>query len=332
VLQRFKDWRTRRNHNFALEGGRTPIESLKRKYRFFQIGFFVLLLGFGFTVWGHYDYWVFRLLVASNYIFTDDLDELYSRHLLEENRRGFHRDFDRVMISVFTEAIREINQDRYTYLYSPQAHQAQREREQAIGRQANVTALTDDTVYLWIPNISRWSRDFVQRNRSYLAQYNNLVLDLRYNSGGLLMDFHRIADLFVPRRAVLGHEITRMPFFNRTITSRGRPYFDFDNIIILQNHRTASAAEGLIQALTYHLDNVTTIGGYTFGKGVGQVTIPLTRGYAVRASVLLVTGPDGENINQIGIAPQIIGDAELDWVHQALFLLDYTFPDGAATE
>ncbi|MCL2188825.1 MAG: S41 family peptidase [Defluviitaleaceae bacterium] len=322
MLGKWRNNREKRMHEYALNAGSAPEGKFKRRYRFFQIGFFTLLIGFAVMVWGHWDYWIFRVLIAGNYIFTEDLDTLYSQHIHENNRRGFHRDFDRVMISVFTQAIREINQDRYTYLYSPQQHIAVREREERVGRQASVEALTDNTVHLWIPNISRWSRDFVVSNTNYMSQYSNLILDLRDNSGGMLADFHRIANLFVPRGAVLGHEETRMPFFTRTITSRGQPSLTFDRIIILQNRRTASAAEGLIQSLVYHLPNVTTIGEPTFGKGIGQVTIPLTRGYAVRASVLLVSGPDGENIHNIGIAPDFIGNDEIDWLQQALAMVE----------
>lgn len=321
MWQKCKAWRERRRHARALNLGGSPERKQKRRYRFFQIGFFVLLLGYVGVGWVHYDYWVFRILIAGNYIFTDDLEELYALHILEENRRGFHRDFDRVMISVFTEAIREVNQDRYTYLYTPQAHIAVREREEEVGRRATVEALTDTTVYMWVPNISRWSRDYVVSNQEYMAQFDNLVLDLRYNSGGMLRDFHRIADLFVPRGAVLGHEDTRWRLFTRTITSRGHPSLDFRHIIILQNRRTASAAEGLIQALSYHLPNVTTIGENTFGKGIGQVTIPLTGGYAVRASVLLVSGPDRHNVHNIGVAPDILGEIYTDWVDQALEII-----------
>ena len=324
MLRRFRQWREDRWRTKYLGLGAQPRQDgfPRKRYRFFQIGFFTLLLGIGALAYIHYDYWVFRIVIAGNYIFTDDLDTLYAMHIREENRRGFHRDFDRVMISVFTQAIRDVNQDRYTYLYSPQAFVQQRERQEAVGRRATVERLTDDTVYLWIPNISRWSRDFVMTHRDELAGYRNLVLDLRYNSGGLLADFHRIADLFVPRGAVLGYERTRFSLFTRTITSRGNPTFDFDNIIILQNRRTASAAEGLIQALTYHVPNVITIGEYTFGKGIGQITVPLTGGYAVRASVLMVYGPGGVSIHNVGIPPHIPGATDMDWVTQALALLD----------
>ena len=296
--------------------------SQRRRYWFFQISFIVLVIGFGFTVYFNYDYWVFKLLIANNYVLTDALEEMYANHIREENRTSFHRDFDRVVISVVTGYLTGINNDRYTYLYSPQEHVAVREREVARARTAAVTHLTDDTVQLFVPNLSRIAREFVIDNKEELAQYSNLILDLRGNSGGWLSDFHRIADLFVPRGAVLSIEETRMNMFSRTITSRNEPFFDFDNIIILQNGRTASAAEGLIMALRYHMPNVVSIGSTTFGKGIGQVTIPLTGGYAVRATVLLVHGPDGENIHMMGIPADIPYDPDVYMVDHALDLIE----------
>jgi len=332
MINKFREWRLSRK---AMAGESTENEiieetltlperkfrSLKRRYRFFQVGFFALIVIFGFTVYFNYDYWVFKLLIANNYILTDALEEMYSNHIREENRQSFHRDFDRVVISVVTGYLTSLNNDRYTYLYSPQEHVAVREREVARAREASVTHLTEDTVQLFVPNLSRIARDFVLDHRDELAGYSNLILDLRGNSGGWLSDFHRIADLFVPQGAVLSIEETRMKFFTRTITSNNQPFFDFDNIIILQNGRTASAAEGLILALKYHLPNITSIGDTTFGKGIGQVTIPLTGGYAVRATVLLVNGPDGSNIHITGIPADIPSDPDIYPVDQALAFL-----------
>jgi hypothetical protein len=294
---------------------------MKRRYRVFQVGFFLMLAVFGFTVYRNYDYWVFRLLIARNYVFTEALDELYGQHIREENRRSFNRDFDRVVISVVTAQLSQINNDRHTYLYSPQEITHSREAGRAAGRRRMIETLDDYTVLLFLPNISRETRTFVQNNREYLAQYPNLVLDLRGNYGGWLADFHRIADLFVPRGAVLSHEVTRLQLFTRTITSSGNPFFEFENIIILQNRRTASAAEGLIMALVEHVPEVTTIGQTTFGKGTGQVTIPLTQGYAVRATVLQVLGPQEQCIHNIGIEPQIALDTDEDMVEKALMLI-----------
>ena len=319
MLTRFKEWRDERWRNKHMRLGTDAPKP--RGYRFFQVGFFTLLIAMGILLYASYDYWVFRVLVTRHYIFTETLDELYDMHLWEENRTGLFRDFDRVMISVFTQELTALNQDRFTYLYAPQAHRAVREMDEYIARRATVQALSPDTVYLWVPNVSPWSRQFVQQHAAYLSGYRNLVLDLRYNYGGLLTDMRRLADMFLPRGAVVSIEETRLRLTSRTVTSRGRPVFDFDQIIILQNRFTASAAEGLIMALEAHLPGLVTLGETTSGKGIGQITWPLTGGYTVRATTLLVKGPDGNSIHQTGLAAHMPGEG--DWVAQALGVLGY---------
>ena len=328
IKEIYTNWRLRRAERRAEKAKKTPEETaekrargFKRRYRVFQAGFFFMLALFGFTVYANFDYWVFKTLIANNYVFTDALDELYSQHIREENRRSFRRDFDRVVISVVTAELSSMNNDRHTYLYTPQAFTYMREADRAVARRATFYAVDDYTVYLFIPNISGFTRDFVLDNRDYLAGYDNLILDLRGNYGGWLPAFHRIADLFVPRGAVISHEETRMNLFTRTITSRGDAFFDFENIIILQNRRTASAAESLIMAISEHTPNVTAIGQTTFGKGTGQVTIPLTGGYAVRATVLQVLGPQRQCIHNVGVAPDIYLDPDADFIEKALYLI-----------
>ncbi|MCL2387055.1 MAG: S41 family peptidase [Defluviitaleaceae bacterium] len=320
----FTNLQEKRRERRAKRAARTPFEKLKRRYRVFQVGFFLLLAVLGFTVYTNYDYWVFKLLLANNYVFTDALDEFYSLHIREENRRSFHRDFDRVVISVVTGELAAINNDRHTYLYSPQAITRAREFDRAVGRTTNIEPLSDDTVLLFIPNISQATRQFVFDNKDELAQYTNLVLDLRGNHGGWLADAYRIADLFVPNGAVLSYHHTRMSFFSQTITSDNDPFFNFENIIILQDRRTASAAEGLIMALNEHLPETTTIGQTTFGKGTGQVTIPLTGGYAVRATVLQVLGPQGQCIHAVGVPPDIALPYYINLVEAALEMIYYS--------
>lgn len=321
MLEKIKGWHAKRRHRHALKWGRTPEQKMKRKYRVFQIGFFLLLGTLGGTVYFNYDYWVFKLLIANNYVFTDALDELYSQHVREENRRSFHRDFDRVVISVVTGKLSAINNDRYTYLYAPQEIEFVREADRAVAQRVRFEALTEDTVYLYMPSISRTTREFVQDNSEYLAGYANLVLDLRGNSGGWLAEFHRIADLFVPYGAVLSHQYTRISALTRTITASKDAFFNFENVIILQNKRTASATESLTMALSKHVPGVVTIGQTTFGKGTGQVTIPLTGGYAIRATVLHVLGPERQCIHLVGIVPDMEVDVDVDLIEKALGII-----------
>ncbi|MCL1878927.1 MAG: S41 family peptidase [Defluviitaleaceae bacterium] len=287
----------------------------RRGYRFFQIGFFALLALFAVTVYVNYDYWIFKILIANNYYCTNTLDEFYSMHISEENRRSFFRDFDRVVISSVTHQLTEINNDRYTYLYAPQELSASIDANRAAARRAEVFALDDETVYMFLPNISIATQRFVREHRDYLAGYPTLILDLRGNWGGFIPSFHAIANMFVPHGEVLCRQEARL--FTHVTTSRGDAFFDFERVIILQNRRTASAAESLILAITTHVPEAITVGETTFGKGIGQVTIPLTGGYALRATTLRVLGPDGQSINRTGIAPDIEFDfdsAEPDYL------------------
>jgi len=292
----------------------------KRFYNFFKIGFFILLFLHVVSLYINYDYWVFKMLISHHYVLTDALDTLYTESLGEENFTGYFRDFDRMVMAVVTDRIREINNDRYTYLYTPAQFRETRERTRTVGRQVYHEAISDEIVYLYVPNISSHTRRYIQQNRSYIAQFPYLIQDLRGTSGGLLMDCHQKADLFVERGSYIGHERTRWNIFTRQIQSRNDPYFDFDQIIILQNHRTASAAEGLVLALSDNLSEVTTLGTTTFGKAVGQVTVPLTDGSAIRATVLLVEGPSGQFISGVGVAPDIFYDGD-DMLERALELI-----------
>jgi carboxyl-terminal processing protease len=250
-----------------------------------------------FSVYVNYDYWVFKTLITNFYAFPNALDELYDAHLEERDS------FDKLVIAVMTAELSRISGDRFTHLYEPQEIKYVRETDKEISRTAEIIALDNDTVYMYIPNISRGTRKFIYDNRKYLDDYENLVLDLRDNYGGWLPDFHKIADLFVPRDAVISRQEARTPLLSREIISRNENFFAFESITILQNEFTASSAEALIMALREHTPNVTTAGQTTFGKGTAQVTIPLTGGYAIRATIMRVLGPLHECINNVGIAP-----------------------------
>ncbi|MDR1559068.1 MAG: S41 family peptidase [Clostridiales bacterium] len=276
-----------------------------RRYRFFKYGFFVFFILTALLMYSNYNYMAFKFLIAENYIFTDALDQLYNDSLGEENVKGYGRNFDDVVISVVTEKIRSINQDRYTYLYTPERYQLSKDMEKADAATALVEELTPETVYMLLPNISDGTKDFVLSHKQMLSGYKNLVLDLRSNYGGLLADFYKMAELFTRRGDILGYEKFRIPLITHAVKSGGESYLEFDKVIILQDENTASAAEGLILSLKGNLDNVTTIGENTFGKGIGQVTVPLLDGYAVKATVMLVAGPGDVSIHGVGIEPDI---------------------------
>ena len=293
-----------------------------KKFKILTVVLAVTTLLFGsalfYIVYGNFNYLAFKYLITGNYIYTDALGELYTEQIDVREEKDFFRNFDDVVIGVVTDKIRTINSDRYTYLYTPEEYTLQAETTKAVADDARIEELTAETVYLRLPNISVYTKDYLYANREALTKYKNIVIDLRSNSGGKLNDLYAMAKLFLDKGMVIGSEATRHSWTSRTVKASADRYFDFAEIILLQNDRTASAAEGFIMALKENLTNVTVIGTQSYGKGIGQVTIPLKHGYAVKATTLSVLTPSGRSIHGVGITPDILHETDEDMLHFAL--------------
>jgi C-terminal peptidase prc len=276
----------------------------------------VFLLLFALFVYINYDYLAFKLFITFNYSYTDALDELYKNEISEENFKGYFRNFDDVAIASFTEKIRDISGDKYTYLYTPEQYSFSKEYEKEAVKEAVVNELMPGTAYLYIPSISKYTREFVYDNQEFLADYENIVFDLRTNTGGKLNDMYKIADLFLEKGQIIAYEDTRNAITSSTAKAKGKKELEYNKIIFLQDSQTASACEGLIMALKENLDNVTVIGETSFGKGIGQYTLPLKDGFAVKATVMRSLTPQGNSIHQKGIAPDVeyAGEDMLEYV------------------
>ena len=290
----------------------SSIDRVRRNYLRFKIISLsiiaLLVIGLTTLIYQNYDYLLFKNLIAHHYIHTDTLDELFATHGITPD--SYIRNFDNLVISIVTQQIRGVDGDVYTYQYTPEMRQRQIEHVRTRAATAEFFEIAPGVGYLFLPNISPYVRDFVLNNQDEINRFNNLILDLRGNGGGVLDDFQAIADLFLERGDTVGFEAARWHLFGWNVfgnqrNSRGARFFDFDQIIIIQNERTASAAEGLIMALKDNLDNVTTIGALTYGKGIGQATLPLRGGFAVRATVILIQTPTGQTVHGVGITPDI---------------------------
>jgi len=299
---------------------------LRRKYRRMQALCAVLLVLLVGMVYVNYNYMVFKLLLGVNYAHGYTIDRLFEDSLgahvftaSDDGRfRGHLRFFDYAVISVFTEAIQEIDDDIYTFLYKPGEFQEIRQIVRTDAARAEIRQISEDTVLMYLPNISPDVRRFVMDNRDKLASFDHLIFDLRGNYGGQLADAYQIADLFLERGEIIAREAGRLPPLNREVRARGSRELEFESIVILQNGRTASASESLILALAGNIDNVTLVGQPTFGKAIAQIVVPLRDGFQMNASVMTLSGPNHEHIHMIGIVPDIefSGDAAglLDFV------------------
>ena len=89
----------------------------------------LFLCAAGIFFYLNYDYLAFKYFISGHYIYTEALDELYEQELQRDVHGKYYTYFDNVAISLFTDAIRGINNDRYTYLYLPERYKQQKEEE-----------------------------------------------------------------------------------------------------------------------------------------------------------------------------------------------------------
>jgi len=75
--------------------------------------------------------------------------------------------------------------------------------------------------------------------------------------------------------------------------------------VVLINEGSASASEILSGALRDNRDNVTLVGKQSFGKGSVQELVNLSNNTSVKITVAKWLTPNGEQINEVGIAPDV---------------------------
>lgn len=131
-----------------------------------------------------------------------------------------------------------------------------------------------------------------------------LILDLRNNPGGILDAAVEVSDLFLDEGIIVTAE-------GRTPESRFRRVAEIGDImdggavVVLVNGGSASASEIVAGALQDH-DRALIIGTTTFGKGLVQTVIPLSRGFAIKLTTSHYYTPSGDSIHEIGIVPDIV--------------------------
>lgn len=138
---------------------------------------------------------------------------------------------------------------------------------------------------------------------------NALIIDLRSNLGGNLSTVCDIARMMLPKGLIV---YTEDKYGKRVeYTCDGSNEIEVP-LVVLTNGYSASASEILAGAVKdYGIG--TLVGTTTFGKGIVQKVINLSDGSAVKLTVSNYFTPNGNNIHEVGIVPdvEIEYDAEL---------------------
>ncbi|MBI2446840.1 MAG: S41 family peptidase [Parcubacteria group bacterium] len=137
-----------------------------------------------------------------------------------------------------------------------------------------------------------------------------VVLDFRNNPGGLLWqalevlyDFARPGDTLMVMRERDQSTIFDTAYVKKKLELKHEPGMFRDmRVVILVNKGSASASE--IFAGTMKDWSFPVVGTNTFGKGVGQTTIPLSNGSLLRLTTFeFLVGNSKTKINDIGVIP-----------------------------
>ena len=132
-----------------------------------------------------------------------------------------------------------------------------------------------------------------------------LVLDLRYNPGGLLNSAVDVAGQFLPPKTVVVSTEGRVPSQSRTYRTddkaKPRPKYP---LAILINGGSASGSEIVAGALK-DLNRAILVGETTFGKGSVQSVIQLQDGSALRLTTAKYFTPGKQVIHEHGVTPTI---------------------------
>jgi carboxyl-terminal processing protease len=132
-----------------------------------------------------------------------------------------------------------------------------------------------------------------------------LILDLRWNPGGLLDQAVDVCEKFLPRGNLVVTTEGRNPSQTLTRKAKGRGD-ELHNmpIVVLVNLGSASASE-IVAGCLQDTKRAIILGEKTFGKGSVQSILPLSDGSALRLTTAKYYTPSHKVIHEEGITPDI---------------------------
>lgn len=160
----------------------------------------------------------------------------------------------------------------------------------------------DDIGYLRIQQFTDHTTDNAQLavDNFRASGVDKLIVDLRGNPGGLLLEGVEFSRLLIPRGPVV-HVLYRD---GMTTYSSYLGEDPFEKIVVLVDKETASAAE--IFTATFRDRNTgIIIGDNTYGKGSVQRLYSLPSGAGFKLTEAVYVSPDYNTIEGVGISPTI---------------------------
>lgn len=134
-----------------------------------------------------------------------------------------------------------------------------------------------------------------------------IVLDLRYNGGGILQEAVKIVNLFVNKETVVVTQKGRNPEKTINYRTSSMPLLPSLPLVVLINGSSASASE-IVAGAVQDLDRGVIVGQRSYGKGLVQQTFNLPYNSLVKVTVAKYFTPSGRCIQAIDYSPKTAGN------------------------
>lgn len=160
--------------------------------------------------------------------------------------------------------------------------------------------LDENTAYIRLSNFTANCSREVQKAFLELKENNpeSLVLDLRGNPGGLLMESVKIVNLFVQKGEEIVSTRGKVKQWDKTYKATANPIDTTIRIAVLTNRGSASASE-IVAGAIQDLDRGVVVGTRTFGKGLVQTTRDLSYNTKLKVTTAKYYIPSGRCIQAL---------------------------------
>lgn len=164
--------------------------------------------------------------------------------------------------------------------------------------------LEDGIGYIYVTDFSGHTVENFEKAMDSLQKQGMkaLVLDLRFNPGGLLESAVNLAKLFIGNNELVVYTKGRKEEFFKEYRSNAQAKYDLP-VTLLVNEASASGSEIVAGALQDH-KRAVLIGARTFGKGSVQQVISLPDGSGLRITIAKYYTPLGRMIHKNFKAPK----------------------------
>jgi carboxyl-terminal processing protease len=187
------------------------------------------------------------------------------------------------------------------------------EREQIKDPSVRAGMIAPRTAYLRLSQFHRRTPEEMALALEKLSQsategIAGIVLDLRDNLGGNLTAAVAVAGAFLSSGTLVVYTEGMSEDSKRKYPARPQPSPQNTQtipLVVLVNHRSASASEIVAGALQDH-GRATVLGTRTYGKGSIQTILPLGDGAAIKLTTAHYFTPNGRSIDKQGVTPDHI--------------------------